>query len=116
MIKPIPTVFCLFGSYFIVSFVLYGYWVKALMTGILGSLIFSATLFAASRIWKENPWRAFWAANIFLTLLVGGMDLLSWLNSQNPFVDGHIRPGHYSTASPLTIPIGIALCILTNLL
>ena len=121
MIKPVLIVFCLFASYFVIfTLIGFGEWGRALMTGILGSLVFSMTLFAASFVSQGRPWRAFWIANIALTLFFGGLELYGALTlTDSPVtrfgsrlvIDGRLTPAFFASIS-----FDVGICILSNLL
>ena len=89
---------CLFLSYFVVFWVLYGLWGKALMTAILGSIVFSTTLLLVVWFTGSPLWRAFWIANTALILIVGGFALYATVSLPSSgvrfggpvFFDGHI--------------------------
>jgi len=121
MFKPIIVVSCLALSYFVVFWILTGYWGKALMTGILASLLFSTTLLAASFVAKGRPWRAFWIANAALILLFGGGELYGMLtvqNSQATRFDGARLSinGHITAAGFASLALDITICIVSNFL
>jgi len=110
---------CLFSSYFLVFLILSGYWGKAIMTGILGSLIFSLILFITSLIVRAKPWRTFWIANAALIFVLGGMELYAALMLVNShatrfggarlWIDGHITPSGFAS-----IALDIAILTLSN--
>jgi hypothetical protein len=121
MIKPLVVVVCLVASYFLVIFALTGYSGKALATGILGSLIFSTALWAASFVSKGRPWRAFWIANTALTLLFGGAEVYAGYALKNPTAtrfDGYHLwvDGHITAAGVASVMTDIAICTVSNLL
>jgi len=120
MFKPVIVVSCLALSYFVVFWILTGYWGKALMTGILASLLFSTTLLAASFVAKGRPWRTFWIANAALTLIFGGGELYGMLTQHSLATrfDGARLSinGHITVAGYASLALDITVCIVSNFL
>jgi hypothetical protein len=120
MLKPVVVLFCLALSYFVVFWMLTGYWGKALMTGIVASLLFSTTLLAASFVAKGRPWRAFWIANAVLILIFGGAEFYGMLtqNSQATRFDGARLTinGDITAAGFASLALDITVCTVSNFL
>jgi hypothetical protein len=119
--KPAVVISCLIGSYFLVFLILTGFWCKALMIGLFGSLIFSTALFAASFVSRGRPWRAFWIANAVLILLFGGAEVYSGYALTNPTATGfggyHLWiDGHITAAGVASVAFDIAICTVSNFL
>jgi hypothetical protein len=121
MIGPVIVVVSLVLSYFVVTWILLGYWGQALMIGILASPIFSLTLLATSFVLKGPNWRAFWLANAILILIFGGLELYGLLTiKDNPAtrfggallsVDGRVTRAGYAS-----LVLDIAICVVSNFL
>jgi ABC-type Fe3+-siderophore transport system permease subunit len=119
MIKSVLAFSCLMASYFVVFFVLSGYWGQALMTAILGSVVFSTTLLAASVFSQGQPWRAFWIANIALISIFGGGELYAALTLTNSHADRFGGAplwinGRITAAGVASITFDVAMCTLSN--
>ena len=114
MLKSAVTPVCLFASYFVIWLALYGYWGKAVAGAMLGTLVFWTALLAA-RLISKKPWRAFWIANIGLSSIIGGIEAYVWLTQQDPWADGHLRPGFVTDLSLANIVFDVVLWTIANL-
>lgn len=119
MFKPLLVVPCLFASYFVVFFTVFGGWGRAVTYGVYGSIVFSITLFVASFASQGRPWLAFWIANIALILLFGGPELYFMLTPSDSHAtrfDG--RPlsmdGNITAAGFASLALDLSVCTLSN--
>lgn len=120
MIRPVTVVICVFASYFIMSWMFFGYWGQALMIGLLATPIFCITLLAASFVAHGWSWRAFWIANCVLILVFGGLELhglLTTTSNATRFGGARLSVGGDITAAGYaSLAFDIALCTLSNFL
>jgi hypothetical protein len=118
MIRPVLVVSCLALSYFVVFWILSGYWGKALMTGILASPTFSITLLAASFAARGRPWRAFWIANAVLIFIFGGTELYAMMQAGSHttrFGGARLSVGGQITiAGYASLALDVAMCVVSN--
>src|SRR5689334_3158096 len=96
LLKAIIIFVCLTASYLLVFVPIFPLFamifpVFAIVTAILASTVFSVTLLIASIFSRGRAWRAFWIANIPLTLLLGGTIVYTGLTPPNPVET--LKPG-----------------------
>jgi hypothetical protein len=118
MTKLLILICCLMASYFVMTWIVFGYWEKALVTGVLGALVFSTTFLAASLIAQDRPWRAFWIANAALILLFGGAELYGMLSkTTSPVTRFGARltvDGHITAVGFASLAFDVGACTLSN--
>jgi hypothetical protein len=122
MREAIITFACLTASYFLVLVPILGHFGQALVTAILASIVFSVTLLVANIFSRGRAWRAFWIANIALTLFFGGWEIYAGLTLKPGDVvtrfGGELLwiNGHITAAGVASTALDIGICVLSNLL